>query len=130
MHLRPRVGFGTSNDLVLTPRAYIDETFAVDGFLDVLAELQTEINARTKALGDAAEYPKIVMLGTGSSIPNKTRNTSGILLRLDEDRSIIFDCGEGTAGQLIRIYGRQHVDKILSTIKVHFKRHLMAIRNF
>ncbi|XP_043289632.1 ribonuclease Z, mitochondrial isoform X2 [Venturia canescens] len=124
--LRPRIDFESSNDLVVKPRLYIDETFEVDGFLDTLAELQTEINARTKNQDDAAEYPKIVMLGTGSSIPNKTRNTSGILLRLDEDKSIIFDCGEGTAGQLIRFYGKKQVDKILSTIKIIFVSHLHA----
>ena len=117
VHLRPLTSFDTSCEPILRPREYIDETFSIDGFLDVLAELQTEINARKKNNPEAAEYPKIVMLGTGSCIPNKTRNTSGILLRIDEKRSIILDCGEGTFGQLIRFYGKE-VDKILSTIKV------------
>lgn len=122
MHLRPPRGFDTNGELTLTPRQYIDEAFVVDGFLDALAELQTEINARETKNGEKpAEYPKIVMLGTGSCIPNKTRNTSGILLRVDEETSIVFDCGEATAGQLVRFYGSKEVDKVLSTIKVIIK---------
>lgn len=95
----------------------MDEVFETDGILDALAELQTEINARTKTL-PAGEYPKIVMLGTGSSIPSKVRNTSGILLRVDEDHGMLLDCGEGTFGQIVKIYGKSEAPSIIKTIKV------------
>lgn len=58
------------------------------------------------------------MLGTGSSIPNKVRNTSGMLLQIDEERSIILDCGEGTLGQLYRFFGEPEIYNVLKTIKV------------
>lgn len=100
------------------PKEYMDEIFEIDGFLDALAELQTDINARTKTLPVGEEYPKIVMLGTGSSIPNKIRNTSGILLQVDKDHSMLLDCGEGTFGQIVKIYGKSETHNILKTIKV------------
>ena len=96
----------------------MNEVFEIDGILDALAELQTEINARTKTLHIDNEYPKIVMLGTGSSIPSKVRNTSGILLRVDKDHSMLLDCGEGTFGQIVKIYGKSEAHNILKTIKV------------
>lgn len=64
------------------------------------------------------------MLGTGCSVPNKIRNTSSILLRVNKDTSILLDCGEGTLGQIIRYYGVSEGLNILRTIKVchlHFK---------
>jgi len=118
VHLQPELRFDTSNEVSLHPQEYINEVFETEGFLDALAELQTNINARTKELSIGTEYPKIVMLGTGSSIPNKVRNTSGILLRMDEDHSMVLDCSEGTFGQIAKIYGKSETDKILKTIKV------------
>lgn len=110
--------FDTEHEVSLHPKEYVDEVFEADGFLDALAELQTEINVRTKTLPAGAEYPKLVMLGTGSSIPSKVRNTSGILLRVDEEHSMLLDCGEGTFGQIVKIYGKSEVPNIIKTIKV------------
>lgn len=118
VHLQPELKFDTENEILLHPKEYIDEVFAIDCFLDTLAELQTDINARTKLLSITGDYPKIVMLGTGSSIPSKVRNTSGILLRIDENHSILLDCGEGTFGQIVKFYGKSETDNILKTIKV------------
>lgn len=118
VHLRPHKGLETKTNVKINPKQYVKEVFNIDGFLDVLADLQTEVNAKTKSLGDLEEYPKLLMLGTGSSIPNKVRNTSGMLLQIDEERSIILDCGEGTLGQLERFFGASKMDQILKTIKV------------
>ena len=41
---------------------------------------------------------KITFLGTGDSIPTKTRNHSSILLSYKEE-NILIDCGEGTQRQ-------------------------------
>lgn len=111
--------FDTEHEISLHPKEYVDEVFEIDGFLDALAELQADINARMKTLSmHRNEYPKIVMLGTGSSIPSKVRNTSGILLRVDEDHSMLLDCGEGTFGQIVHIYGKSEARNVIKTIKV------------
>ncbi|KYN43501.1 Ribonuclease Z, mitochondrial [Trachymyrmex septentrionalis] len=126
VHLQPQLRFDTKNEVSLHPEEYINEVFEIDGILDALAELQTEINARTKTLHIGNEYPKIVMLGTGSSIPSKVRNTSGILLRVDKDHSMLLDCGEGTFGQIVKIYGKSEAHNILKTIKGVYISHMHA----
>lgn len=58
--------------------------------------------------GDDVE---VVFLGTGSAIPSKYRNVSGIYLRLQAatageggQRGMLLDCGEGSLGQLASLY--------------------------
>lgn len=48
------------------------------------------------------EDMEIVLLGTGSSQPSKYRNVSSIFINLFSKGSVLFDCGEGTLGQLKR----------------------------
>ncbi|XP_076637968.1 ribonuclease Z [Colletes latitarsis] len=110
------------------PNTYINEVFKIPKFEDELTKLQTNIEIKTAELEllDTREYPRIVMLGTGSSIPNKVRNTSGILLRIDENTSILMDCGEGTFSQIVRFYGASNVGNILRTIKAVYISHLHA----
>ncbi|KAK3610708.1 hypothetical protein CHS0354_028098 [Potamilus streckersoni] len=69
------------------------------------------------------KYPETVFLGTGSSVPSKTRNVSGILLNISDDSSMLLDCGEGTMGQLYRFYGNK-TDEMLCRVKVVFISHL------
>lgn len=40
--------------------------------------------------------------GTGSAIPCKYRNVSGMALEAKNDNMMLLDCGEGTVGQLLR----------------------------
>ena len=62
---------------------FIEETQCMDGFPEVLAELKQKL-IETEA--DAVQkFPQVVFLGTGSCIPNKTRNTSGILIHTRYD---------------------------------------------
>ncbi|OXU19872.1 hypothetical protein TSAR_013862 [Trichomalopsis sarcophagae] len=130
VHLRPNTGLDKTSIVRINPKEYIQDVFAVDGFLDTLADLQTQLNAKTKPLGNekvnVEEYPRLVMLGTGSSIPNKVRNTSGILFQVNEDTSIILDCGEATMGQIIRFFGVSEADRVLKSIKAVYVSHLHA----
>lgn len=47
---------------------------------------------------------EIFFTGTGSAIPCKYRNVSGIIMKQLDGRSILLDVGEGTVGQLLRHY--------------------------
>lgn len=116
--LRPLYGYQFDSKVVIKFEDYVREAFDVEGFLDALAELQTDVKARTTLAEETTEYPKLLMLGTGSSIPNKCRNTSGILLQITKDKSMILDCGEGTVGQLYKFFGPSKIDEILKSIKV------------
>lgn len=122
-HLRPKKGLDRSSELLLKPAEYIEETMAEVDFANVLNNLKTQIGAvkdtKTRA------YPSFVFLGTGSCIPNKTRNTSGILFQTNSG-NILLDCGEGTFGQLVRFFGPEKSDQVLSNIKAIFVSHLHA----
>ncbi|CAK9291320.1 unnamed protein product [Gordionus sp. m RMFG-2023] len=84
------------------------------------------------------DYPQFVFLGTGSAVPNKTRNVSCIWVGLDLNTSILMDCGEGSAGQIIRFFGSlsssqpplrysdENVNRMLRTLKCVFVSHLHA----
>jgi ribonuclease Z len=65
---------------------------------------------------------EVLFTGTGSMMPSKYRNVSGILLRVSKETSLLLDCGEGTFGQLHCCYGVQ-LDEILVTIKCIFLSH-------
>lgn len=117
VHLRPHNGLDATN-VKLNLDQFYEEVYKVPDFPETLECLRKAINGHTKSLDSFEEYPRLLMLGTGSSIPNKIRNTSGMLLQIDEERSIILDCGEGTLGQLYRFFGNDKIDKILKSIKV------------
>lgn len=83
-HLRPKTGLDRSMETFVEPAEYLAETSEVQGFPEALQEYKDKISQLPdieKAARDA-EYPKIVFLGTGSCIPNKTRNVSGILIHI------------------------------------------------
>ena len=50
---------------------------------------------------------ELVFLGTGSSMPAKYRNVSGLFLDQKTRGGVILDCGEGSFGQLCRLYGAE-----------------------
>ncbi|KAK9692788.1 Metallo-beta-lactamase superfamily [Popillia japonica] len=124
-HLRPRKGLDRSGELKLIPSQYIDETKSIEGFKEALQDLR--LNIFNKKLGlHYKSYPKVIFFGTGSCIPNKTRNTSGILFETSDTCKILLDCGEGTYGQLVRFYGPTKACEIIKQIKAIFISHLHA----
>lgn len=117
VRLRRHEGF-VDLEVKINPREYAQEALNIDGFCDAIADLQVEMKNKAASLGSIEEYPKIVFLGTGCSIPNKIRNTSSILLQLSENNNIMLDCGEGTVGQLLKFFGEEKADHILKNLNV------------
>ncbi|XP_021942472.1 ribonuclease Z, mitochondrial-like [Zootermopsis nevadensis] len=124
IHLRPRRGVDRQGELKLFPKQYIEETRCVDGFPEVLAELKQML--METQVDPLRKFPQVLFLGTGSCIPNKTRNTSSILIHTSKDDCILLDCGEGTYGQLVRFYGPREVDAVLRKLRAVFISHLHA----
>lgn len=79
-HLRPKRGIDRSLEATLKPSEYIKEITDLDGALESLEALKQANSATNDAVNRSFQYPKIVFLGTGSCIPNKTRNVSSILI--------------------------------------------------
>nr|CAD7262484.1 unnamed protein product [Timema shepardi] len=124
--LRPKRGLEMNGELTLSPKMFLEETLEEDGFPEKLSELKRELSA-VEARGNPLQpFPQVLFLGTGSCIPNKTRNTSGILLRISADTSVLLDCGEGTYGQLVRFYGPAGVGDVLRAIRAVYVSHLHA----
>ena len=102
-------------DASAIPRALVARSVRED--LDVLdavarsrteksdAYLSEEVPSALRALspGDV----ELVFLGTGSSMPAKYRNVSGLFLDQKTRGGLIVDCGEGSFGQLCRLYGAE-----------------------
>ncbi|KAF9487434.1 hypothetical protein BDN71DRAFT_1458518 [Pleurotus eryngii] len=64
--------------------------------------------------GSGTEKAKDVIvtpLGTGSALPTKYRNVSSTLIRIPKWGSILLDAGEGSWGQLIRLFGAPNPER-------------------
>lgn len=74
---------------------------------------------------DRPEVPEVVFFGTGSAVPSKGRNTSCIWVNVDNDTSIIMDCGEGSYGQFVRYWSTWHkLEAMLKKLKMIYISHL------
>jgi ribonuclease Z len=85
---------------------------------------------------------EIIFTGTGSAVPCKHRNVSGIYVRMENGNSMLLDIGEGTIGQLLRAkqqqmhrgIGEESLATVLKNIKAvwishpHADHHLGIIR--
>ncbi len=69
------------------------------------------------------EYPKLTLLGTGSSVPSKYRNATCILVEHEPDSYFLLDCGEGSVGQLHRQFGREKALDVLTKVRAIFLSH-------
>ncbi|KAJ8922916.1 hypothetical protein NQ315_001458 [Exocentrus adspersus] len=124
-HLRPKLGLDRAAELKINPEEYVSETMAVENFSNTLQELKDSLHECRKSL-TIGQFPQILFLGTGSCIPNKTRNTSSILLKISEKQNILLDCGEGTYGQIIRFFGQEEADQVLANTNAIYVSHLHA----
>lgn len=69
---------------------------------------------------------EITCLGTGSSAPSKYRNVSGTLVQVPGIGNYLFDAGEGTLGQIRRLYGFERATEILRNLRCVVISHLHA----
>ena len=58
-----------------------------------------------------------VALGTGSAVATKYRNVSGLLVRVPGRGALLLDCGDGTWGQLVRLYGPDGARDVLRDLR-------------
>ena len=81
-----------------------------------------------------SEGGEIIFTGTGSAVPCKHRNVSGIYLQMANLNGMLLDVGEGTVGQLVRAKHLGHVRDILRRIRAvwishpHADHHLGILR--
>lgn len=64
--------------------------------------------------------------GTGAAIPGKHRNVSSIMLDMFERGGVLFDCGEGSWGQMVRHFGLERARTAIGKMKVIFISHMHA----
>jgi len=83
--------FCREGELKLNTKLFIEETQCMEGFPEVLAELKQKL-IETEAVA-VQKFPQVVFLGTGSCIPNLTRNTSGILIHTRYDTGTFCSIG-------------------------------------
>ncbi|KAI5289815.1 hypothetical protein KEM52_000648, partial [Ascosphaera acerosa] len=69
---------------------------------------------------------EIFALGTGSSLPSKYRNVSATLFRVPGEGTYLLDCGEGTLGQLKRLFPPDELQQVLRDLRVIWISHLHA----
>eukprot|EP01118_Nematostelium_gracile_P016691 TRINITY_DN6974_c0_g1_i1.p1 TRINITY_DN6974_c0_g1~~TRINITY_DN6974_c0_g1_i1.p1 ORF type:complete len:766 (-),score=131.36 TRINITY_DN6974_c0_g1_i1:63-2309(-) len=67
---------------------------------------------------------RLVFLGTGSALPGKYRNVTGMYLEYDH-HAMMIDAGEGSYGQLYRIFGVR-IDEIIKKLKIIYISHMHA----
>ncbi|KAF5026660.1 hypothetical protein F66182_1244 [Fusarium sp. NRRL 66182] len=69
---------------------------------------------------------EIISLGTGSSMPGKYRNVSATLIRVPGIGNYLLDVGEGTLGQIRRLFGEEETGNILRDMRCIVISHLHA----
>lgn len=128
-HLRPMKGLDCITEPSLMPSDYLKELEAIPEYLPAIEAFTSDPLAtkhnKSKDLRENS-YPKILFLGTGSCIPNKTRNVSAILLHVSEEACFLLDCGEGTKSQIYRFYGENKGKEVIRKLKGIYVSHLHA----
>ncbi|XP_055306097.1 zinc phosphodiesterase ELAC protein 2-like [Sitodiplosis mosellana] len=69
------------------------------------------------------KFPRILFLGTGAADSYALRNSSGTLVHLTPDHSILLDCGTATCSQINRYYGDE-APEIYRRLKAVYVSHM------
>lgn len=104
---------------------------------EVLDPLRAKLEAANLSLPLQAPLPdipeehlkdvEVITLGTGSALPSKYRNVISTLVRVKPGsrKSIMFDCGEATLGNMRRMYGPL-AEEMVKEIAILYLSHLHA----
>ena len=91
-------------------RLLLDTSGCIDRAKKILEEnnilLETTMGKDATSHSNSSIGGEILFTGTGSAVPCKHRNVSGIHVRMDNGNAMLLDIGEGTIGQLLR--AKQH----------------------
>lgn len=128
-HIRPNKGFDRNLEPYSNPEKVLEDTLDQPDMKELIVkfkeEAKTLVTPREKN-ERAKEFPRVITFGTGSCIPNKTRNVSANLVHINDKNCALLDCGEGTLGQIVRFYGRSGADEVLKNMRMIFISHLHA----
>ncbi|XP_072027819.1 zinc phosphodiesterase ELAC protein 2-like [Amphiura filiformis] len=125
-HLRPDLGWTREHVPSDNVKEYLKEVEELpQEFHSSLEDLKNSLEILPSSHGNINnKYPELVFTGTGSAVPMRDRNVTGILLNVSETQSLLLDCGDGTYGQLYRFYGSKHVDDIIAKLHCIFVSHI------
>ena len=91
-----------STNIVDKLKERVTKSGAVDGASQIIASIEKEEHSSGKEGGGSDSLGELIFTGTGSAIPCKHRNVTGMYLRMNNGNSMLLDVGEGTVGQLLR----------------------------
>ncbi|TLD31009.1 hypothetical protein PspLS_02014 [Pyricularia sp. CBS 133598] len=110
-----------TNARELHPNSAVKELIATARETVKKQDFQVLVQADNKDL--PCSDAEVIALGTGSSLPSVHRNVSATLVRVPGAGNYLFDCGEGTLGQLRRHYGIEGAKEILRDLRVVWLSH-------
>lgn len=107
------------------------------GFADLAAEQALRISKQPASAALCSDDVQLTFLGTGSCLPAKYRNVTGMLLTLgsapDAEAGatarplrMLLDVGEGTFAQMFRLYGAEGIDEVLCSLRCVHVSHMHA----
>jgi ribonuclease Z len=132
--LVPRSKAGINDDAV--SEMWKEKIEAAKLFAKLSGALEVADNAKVlPSLRNESGSGEILFTGTGSALPCKHRNVTGICVTLQRNQRILLDCGEGTVGQLMRSNSQKAFrDSLLESIQAvwishpHADHHLGILR--
>ncbi|KAF2756909.1 hypothetical protein EJ05DRAFT_511679 [Pseudovirgaria hyperparasitica] len=69
---------------------------------------------------------EVFSLGTGSAVPSNYRNVSATLVRVPGKGAYLFDAGEGTWGQIQRVFGPEGAREVMKELRMIWISHMHA----
>ncbi|KAL7531456.1 hypothetical protein ACHAWF_003780 [Thalassiosira exigua] len=81
-------------------REQVSESGAIEAASSIVSSCARTANNSDP--GGNAGLGELIFTGTGSAVPCKHRNVTGMYLRMNNGNSMLLDVGEGTIGQLLR----------------------------
>jgi len=126
-HLRPVSRIGVDESEVPIPTE--DKAVTDEAFTQLLLKAQaTQIGSHIPATiaNISRSECEITLLGTGSSIPSKYRNVTGIYVNLFDAGGMMLDCGEDSYGQMVRRFGVEGAQRAIAGLKLIWVSHIHA----